>query len=324
MIYKCPFFVYNTLAMTAPLRPTLHSIILLIGSFLSLLLSPSLTCATPEYARQTGLECRHCHVDPLGGGQLTDSGKRYLDDLKARGAYRPLSFTQRVIRLIAGYVHMLAAIVWFGAIMYVHVLLKPAYASKGLPKGELRLGWISMIALLITGIFLTIARMPSWSAFVTTRFGILLSIKIVLYLIMLFSAVAVTGYIGPRMRKRFVTPSPLLSGSCTPDDLRQFDGKEGRPAYMAYKGVIYDVTASRLWKNGLHAMKHAAGNDLTNFIQNAPHGEEKILSLPRIGELLAAGENARPFHERLFYFFAYMNLFLVFVITFLIALWRWW
>ncbi len=32
----------------------------------------------------------------------------------------------------------------------------------------------------------------------------------------------------------------------------------------------------------------------------------------------------QPFHVRLFFFFAYMNLALVFVITFIIALWRWW
>ncbi len=311
--------------MIVYIRFALLSLIFLIGPFFFLLLAPSLTYATPEYARQTGLECKECHIDTMGGGPLTDAGKRFFADIKAKGRYRSLSFTQRVIRLIVGYVHMLSAIIWFGTIMYVHVLLKPAYASKGLPKGELRLGWISMIAILITGIFLTIARMPTWSAFIETRFGILLSIKIVLYLIMLFSAVTVTVYIGPRLRKQAATPAPLLSGSSTIDDLRQFDGKEGRPAYIVYQGIIYDVTKSRLWKNGVHVMKHAAGNDLTDFLQNAPHGDDKILSLPQVGKLLAAGEKtARPFHEQLFYFFAYMNLGLVFVIIFVIALWRWW
>jgi hypothetical protein len=28
-------------------------------------------------------------------------------------------------------------IAWFGTILYVHILLKAAYAVKGLPKGEL-------------------------------------------------------------------------------------------------------------------------------------------------------------------------------------------
>jgi predicted heme/steroid binding protein len=167
--------------------------------------------------------------------------------------------------------------------------------------------------------------MPAWSAFLTTRFGILLGIKIVLYLIMLFSAITVTVYIGPRLRKQITSSSVPASGLFTLDDLCRFDGKEGRPAYLAYKGIIYDATKSRLWKNGLHATKHAAGNDLTDFLHSAPHGEDKILALPQIGKLLATGEQTvRPFHERLFYFFAYMNLVLVFVITFVIALWRWW
>jgi predicted heme/steroid binding protein/uncharacterized membrane protein len=302
-----------------------HITAVTIGILIFVMFAPSRADARPEYARQTGLECEHCHVDARGGEHLTESGERFLDNLKAKGQYRTLSFPQHAARLVIGYIHMLAAIIWFGTIMYVHVLLKPAYASKGLPKGELRLGWISMAALLITGIPLTIARMPSWSAFVSTRFGILLSIKMVLYLIMLTSAVIVTVYIGPRLRRRPTPAASLASGSWTLDELSRFDGKEGRPAYIAYKGIIYDVSGSRPWKNGSHLMKHAAGNDLTNFLMNAPHGEDKILAMPQAGRLLSAGAvPERPFHERLFFFFAYMNLVLVFVITFVIALWRWW
>jgi predicted heme/steroid binding protein len=220
---------------------------------------------------------------------------------------------------------MLAAIVWFGTIMYVHILLKPAYASKGLPKGELRLGWLSMIVLLITGTLLTIARIPSWDLFFTTRFGNLLGVKIILYMVMLSSAVIVTIFIGPKLRKQRRLGPALENGNCTIDGLCQFDGKDGRPAYIAYQGTIYDVTKSRLWKNGAHVTKHAAGNDLTDVLKNAPHGEDKITAMPRVGKLLASSEKAeQPFHMKLFYFFAYMNLFLVFIITFVIALWRWW
>jgi predicted heme/steroid binding protein/uncharacterized membrane protein len=312
-------------AMMSPVRFAGPIIVIAIG-FLVLSTSAPLTAgATPEYARQTGLECRHCHVDALGGGQLTEAGNRFLEDLKAGGRYRPLSLPQRIVRLVIGYLHIVAAIAWFGTILYVHVLLKPAYASKGLPKGELRLGWISMLTLLITGILLTIARMPSWSAFTTTRFGILLSIKIALYLIMLASAVVVTVYIGPRMRKKITSAPSLTSGSCTLEELPRFDGREGRPAYVAYRGTIYDMTKSRLWKNGSHLTKHAAGNDLTDFLTHAPHGEDKILAMPQVGRILSAEETPqRPFHERLFYFFAYMNLAFVFVVLFIITLWRWW
>lgn len=282
--------------------------------------------ATPDYARQTGFECRQCHVDVIGGGPLTREGKTFLADLKSKGLYRPLTMTQRIIRLIIGYFHMVAAIMWFGTIMYVHLLLKPAYASKGLPKGELRLGWISMLVLLVTGTLLTIARIPSWDMFFTTRFGILLGIKISLYLLMVSSAVVVTLYIGPKLRKqKTLFPAMDDNGACTPDSLCQFDGKDGRPAYIAYKGLIYDMTGSGLWKNGSHMMKHAAGNDLTGIMKTAPHSDDKVLAMPLAGKLLAPAEKpVRPFHLKLFYFFAYMNLVLVFVITFVIALWRWW
>jgi predicted heme/steroid binding protein len=154
---------------------------------------------------------------------------------------------------------------------------------------------------------------------------VLLAIKIFLYLIMLSSAVVVTIYIGPKLRKQKTLAPVLENGVCTTDGLCQFDGKDGRPAYVAYQGGIYDVTKSRLWKNGSHVTKHAAGSDLTDLLETAPHGEDKILAMPRVGTLLAASDKPRqPFHMRLFYVFAYMNLVLVFVITFVIALWRWW
>jgi len=291
-----------------------------------LVLFPLNVSATPDYARQTGFECRQCHVDVIGGGALTPEGINYLAELKSKGLYRPLTTRQHIVRLLIGYFHMIAAIMWFGTIMYVHILLKPAYASKGLPKGELRLGWLSMIILLITGTLLTIARIPSWDLFFTTRFGILLGIKICLYLVMLSSALVVTISIGPKLRKqKSLIPAMDDNNTCTADGLRQFDGQDGRPAYVAYQGIIYDVTKSRLWKNGSHLTKHAAGNDLTNILKTAPHGEDKILSMPRAGTLRATGEKPKqPFHMKLFFFFAYMNLVLVFVITFVIALWRWW
>jgi len=143
---------------------------------------------------------------------------------------------------------------------------------------------------------------------------------------MLTSALIVTIYIGPKMRRKLMSPvAAVISRDLTPDQLSHFDGKEGRPAYMAFKGIVYDMTHSRLWKNGSHVTKHHAGNDLSDALKNAPHGEEKVLAMPQVG-MLVTGERKpeRPFYERLFYFFAYMNLVLVFVITFVISLWRWW
>ena len=305
---------------------TTHLIRLALTFFTLALLSSVLAQATPDFAKETGYECAKCHVDVIGGGKLTTTGEAFLTNLKERGLYRRLSTTQHVVRLVIGYLHMVAAIVWFGTIMYVHILLKPAYASKGLPKGELRLGWLSMITLLVTGTLLTIARMPNLEAFTTTRFGILLTIKIALFLVMLSSALVVTIFIGPKMRQRLKSPVALcLSRELTPEQLFPFDGKEGRPAYIAYKGIIYDITNSRLWKNGQHMMKHHAGTDLSEMLKQAPHGDDKVLAMPQVGMCVESDRKPeRPLYEKVFYFFAYMNLALVFVIIFVISLWRWW
>ena len=289
-----------------------------------ILLLPSLSPATPEYSRQTGRQCRDCHIDVIGGGLLTDEGKKFRDELKIEGVYRPLTELQRVVRLIVGYVHLMTAIMWFGTILYVHILLKPAYASKGLPRGELLLGWLSMALIFATGVLLTIARIPSWKTFYTTRFGILLSVKIALFLIMFLSAVIVTLFIGPRLRRQR-SAAKKADGKYSAEELSHFDGREGRPAYIAYNGTVFDVTASKLWKGGSHLKKHNAGNDLTELLKTAPHGEEKVLAMPVVGTLtITAVKVSRPFHERLFYFFAYMNLAFTFLIVFVIALWRWW
>ncbi|TAL25937.1 MAG: cytochrome B5 [Nitrospirae bacterium] len=293
---------------------------------LSLIPSPSF--ATTDYARQTGLECKECHIDSIGGGPLTKKGEEFREDLRIKGLYRPLSKTQKTVRFVVRYIHLLIGIAWFGTILYVHILLKPAYAAKGLPKGELFLGWISMAILAVTGTLLTISRIPSWKMFYTTRFGILLSIKIILFLVMASTAVIVTFYIGPKIRRKWGIKREAeiseIKKDISGEELHSFDGKEGRPAYFAYKGIIYDVTGSKLWKNGSHLQKHLAGHDLTDALKMAPHGEEKILSMPQTGKLIESPEKPTiPFYEKLFYFLAYLNLALIFLIVFIIALWRW-
>lgn len=288
-----------------------------------ILFLPSASKALPEFSEQTGYNCDRCHIEPTGG-KLTKTGEQYRNELKMKGLYRPLKPYQKIVRLIIGYLHLLTAFVWFGTILYVHILLKPAYAAKGLPKGELILGWIGIVILSITGIFLTISRIPSWETFYTTRFGILLGIKIILFAIMVTTAIIVTFFIGPKLKMHKAIVKLKQDGNFTLEELMNFDGKDGRPAYFAYKGKIYDVSSSRLWKDGTHLKTHFAGADLTNMLKKSPHGEEKIFQMPVVGQLILIDKKIdKTPHEKVFYFMAYMNLVFVFLITFTIALWRW-
>lgn len=60
------------------------------------------------------------------------------------------------------------------------------------------------------------------------------------------------------------------------DDLQQYNGKEGSKSYVSYQGKVYDVTDSRLWKNGKHVNRHEAGMDLSEAMESAPHGAEVL------------------------------------------------
>ena len=72
----------------------------------------------------------------------------------------------------------------------------------------------------------------------------------------------------------------------TLEDLKQHDGKNGKPAYIAYQGKVYDVTQSGLWSGGEHMGLHEAGKDLTEEIELAPHREEVLERAKLIGTLI--------------------------------------
>ena len=70
----------------------------------------------------------------------------------------------------------------------------------------------------------------------------------------------------------------------TEDELKQYDGsQQGKPIYFAYKGKVYDITASPLFLDGLH-FEHYAGTDLTDYMSEAPHKNEVFEKLRVVGE----------------------------------------
>ena len=69
-------------------------------------------------------------------------------------------------------------------------------------------------------------------------------------------------------------------------ELKKYDGKDGKPAYIAYKGKVYDVSDDFLWVEGDHQGEHVAGKDLTEDMSRAPHAEDVLERVPLVGVLV--------------------------------------
>jgi predicted heme/steroid binding protein len=72
----------------------------------------------------------------------------------------------------------------------------------------------------------------------------------------------------------------------TLQELEENNGKNGKPAYIAYKGKVYDVSQSSFWLDGDHLGMHNAGKDLTEELEMAPHREETFQRVKLVGELV--------------------------------------
>ncbi len=80
----------------------------------------------------------------------------------------------------------------------------------------------------------------------------------------------------------------------TEAELAQYDGKNENPAYIAYKGKVYDVSTSFLWQDGMHQVYHGAGKDLTEALEEAPHGAAVLARFPVVGVLQSARSSETP------------------------------
>jgi predicted heme/steroid binding protein len=73
----------------------------------------------------------------------------------------------------------------------------------------------------------------------------------------------------------------------TPRELSQQNGDRGRRKYVAYRGVVYDVTDCPKWRTEMHEQLHWPGQDLSSELPEAPH-DEAVFDRPcvkRIGIL---------------------------------------
>ncbi|NWF53212.1 MAG: cytochrome b5 [Syntrophaceae bacterium] len=81
------------------------------------------------------------------------------------------------------------------------------------------------------------------------------------------------------------------------ETLKEFNGKDGKPVHVAYKGRVIDVTGSKFWKTGVHMKRHSSGTDLTADIEAAPHGPEVLDRYPQVGVLKEKEETAGSMPE---------------------------
>ncbi len=230
-----------------------------------------------------------------------------------------------MIRFLFGYLHLIAAVIFAGTIFYIHIFVGPRQLKRGIPKGERLLGVSSMVIISVTGGYLTWVRIDRWEQFFDNSFGLMLFIKIVLFLIMVGIGLTAITVIHSRMRKESSAIPLNNSGEITSDNLYQFNGTSGNPAYIVVENKIYDVSQSTKWKEGRHFGKHQAGSDLTLSLKSAPHGPEVLEKVFQIGEIPPGKGKASSLHpgQRLFIKMAYTNLVIILLILACISVWRW-
>ncbi|PLX41339.1 MAG: cytochrome B5 [Deltaproteobacteria bacterium] len=290
-------------------------LVILLAFVLMALLIVNASWATEEFALESNEPCKTCHLDETGGGTLTPVGEAFLSSgykwpppQSSIGA--PKTFGERIFKMLLGMAHLIAAFAWIGTILYVHLVLKPKYAKGGLPKTEMRIAFISIIILGVTGVILTKMRYHHPAALLDSTSGKLLLVKIGLYLFLVLSALYVSQVLSPKLKK-------LRAG------WQSNDGVDGRPAWVKVEEALYDLSTSERWKDGNHFGRHQAGEDMTEALKGAPHGVEKLEGFPTFS--MANGDLNRESKEvRLLYMMAYVNLGVAFGILLVVGMWRFW
>lgn len=100
-----------------------------------------------------------------------------------------------------------------------------------------------------------------------------------------FSLVACTPTTDTPTDSTPTTEGTSTTKTFTLEELAQYNGQNGQPAYVAINGTVYDVTNIPEWAGGMHQNGLTAGQDLSEYINSAPHGTSVLQNLPVVGEL---------------------------------------
>lgn len=78
-------------------------------------------------------------------------------------------------------------------------------------------------------------------------------------------------------------PDPETLRWISEQELRRCDGSRKNPVYVAYRGLVYDVSKSSFWRTGMHRDLHFAGQELSGEMAEAPHSDLVLDKFPVVG-----------------------------------------
>lgn len=87
-----------------------------------------------------------------------------------------------------------------------------------------------------------------------------------------------------REMERYETDFLRQQAEFTIDELLNFNGLDGKPAYVAVNGVVYDVSMEPSWAGASH-FGILAGRDVTAKFIECHRAVEVLSKLPRVGTL---------------------------------------
>jgi predicted heme/steroid binding protein len=180
-----------------------------------------------------------------------------------------------------------------------------------------------MAVVVITGPTIVYLKSLGTRGLFSTRFGMLLLMKMAAVLGLLAATVVLLWHTTVLLSRRYRVLASLLGREgdveLSTQDLRLFDGTEKRRALVAMDGKLYDVTGRDLWRKGIHPGGHRAGGDLTRALARAPHGKEVFERISPAGKLLERSPRAHTGPRWVFLLGIASSV----VILTIVVLWRW-
>jgi predicted heme/steroid binding protein len=301
---------------------------------------PAGAWASPGYASRTGMACDYCHVAP--GGPLTEAGEAFkvngyelpaVPDTTAvdgegggvpspgttvvppgggSDAPAPLLSLGRGLKGLLRWVHVLGVIAWFGGIFTVFFVQGREVAAGGIPRTYLRLAWPAIALVGASGLILLLDDVTGLDMLFGTRWGLMLLLKIVIFLVLVLIAAVATLLISPRLEQAATAEAPAGRSQ------EQYRA-QGRIT-VSYRGRVYDVTGSRRWPEGRHVNRHDAWKDLSSALADAPHGPE-VLGRFILVEDSHVGEAGGSSAKRLFSVMTTVVVMLMLAAVLVVAFW---